>query len=239
MNLEIIYQDDLLVAIHKPAGMLVHRSEIDRHETIFAQQLLRKQLNNKRVYLLHRLDKPTSGVLLFALNPDIARQLSIAMAEHQFEKTYLAIARGYTEPNGVIDYPLEKLWDKMTDQLAKKNPPPQPAITQYERLGTVDLPFQVAKNPTTRYSLVKLTPLTGRTRQIRRHMKHIFHPIVGDTTHGDGKHNVFFRQQFDCHRLLLHASTLTFIHPVSEEKLTITAPLDETFQRIVTELNFT
>jgi len=235
--LDILYQDSWLVAVNKPAGMLVHKSDMDKYELVNAQQLLRKQLG-QRIYLLHRLDKPTSGVLLFALTRDIARSMSRAMEEQQTRKTYLAVVRGYTDEAGVIDYPLEKMWDKMTDRRAARQAPPQPAITQYRRLATVELPFQVAKHPTTRYSLLEVAPLTGRNRQIRRHMKHIFHHMIGDTTHGDGKHNAFFRQQYGCYRLLLHAHRLAFIHPVTQQELCITAPLDEAFSQVISQLGF-
>lgn len=217
--------------------MLVHKSEMDKYETVNAQQVLRKQLRQK-IYLLHRLDKPTSGVLLFALNREMAREMSRLLEDKQARKTYLAVVRGYTDEKGVIDYPLTKMWDKMTDQQAVKNAPAQSAITEYERLATIELPFAVAKHPTTRYSFLKVTPLTGRNRQIRRHMKHIFHHMIGDTTHGDGKHNAFFRQQLDCHRLLLHASQLEFCHPVTQDVIRIQAPLDESFAQLLTRLGW-
>ncbi len=217
--------------------MLVHKSEMDKYETVNAQQVLRKQLKRK-IYLLHRLDKPTSGVLLFALNKEMARDMSRMLEDKRAVKTYLAVVRGYTDEKGTIDYPLTKMWDKMTDQRAVKETPPQPAITEYERLATVELPFAVAKHATTRYSLLKVTPLTGRNRQIRRHLKHIFHHMIGDTTHGDGKHNTFFRQQFGCHRLLLHASQLEFIHPVTQQTVCIQAPLDEAFSHVLTQLGW-
>lgn len=233
-SLEILYQDEWLVAVNKPAGMLVHKSEMDKYELVNAQQVLRNQLKT-RIYLLHRLDKPTSGVLLFALSREMARDMSRAFEEKQTVKTYLVIVRGYTDERGIIDYPLTKMWDKMTDQQAIKDAPPQPAVTEYERLATIELPFQVAKHPTTRYSLIKVKPLTGRNRQIRRHMKHIFHHVVGDTTHGDGKHNAFFRQQFGCQRLLLHATQLEFVHPVTQQSICIKASLDESFRQVLTQ----
>jgi tRNA pseudouridine65 synthase len=235
--LEILYQDEWLVAVNKPAGMLVHKSEMDKYEQVNAQQVLRKQLK-KKIYLLHRLDKPTSGVLLFALNKEMARDMSRILEDKRAVKTYLAVVRGYAAEKEVIDYPLTKMWDKMTDQQAKKDAVPQPAITAYERLATVELPFAVARHPTTRYSLLKVTPLTGRNRQIRRHMKHIFHHMIGDTTHGDGKHNAFFRQQFDCHRLLLHAWQLEFTHPVTQQAVCIQAPLDEEFTNVLARLGW-
>lgn len=235
--LSIIYQDEWLVAIDKPAGLLVHRSMIDRHETRFAMQMLRDQIG-QRVYPVHRLDKPTSGLLVFALNSHTASKLCEQFAGHDTQKTYQAIVRGYTDETGLIDYALVEQQDKMTDRKARSEKPAQEAITTYRRLATCELPFPVGRYSTARYSLVELTPRTGRKHQLRRHMKHIFHPIVGDTTHGDGKQNDFFRSQFDCHRLLLSATELSFSHPVTDEKMILKAPPDETFRRVCTLLGW-
>lgn len=235
--LEILYQDDYLVAINKPAGLLVHRTKIDRHETRFAVQLLRDQFG-KMVYPVHRLDKPTSGVLLFALDPEMARNMMEVFVSKAVEKHYLAIVRGYTPESAIIDYPLREQLDKMSDKKAVQDKLAQNAVTHYQCLATVELPFAVGRYESCRYSLLKLNPKTGRKHQLRRHMKHIFHPIVGDTSHGDGKHNDFFRQQFDCHRLLLTAVELQFQHPLTQEKLEIKAPLDDGFNDVMTKLGW-
>jgi tRNA pseudouridine65 synthase len=236
-DLPILYRDEFLVAIHKPAGLLVHRSEIDRFETRFAVQLLRDQLRQK-VFPVHRLDKPTAGVLVFALSAEIARKMMTVFIEDGIEKTYLAVVRGYCAPQAVIDYPLSEELDKMTDRRAQQDKPAQVAITHYQRLATLELPFAVGRYASSRYSFVQLSPKTGRKHQLRRHLKHIFHPIVGDTTHGDGKHNTFFRQQLGCQQLLLAATQLNFQHPVTGQTLKIHAPLDAGFSRIMTELNW-
>lgn len=227
--LEILYRDEHLVAINKPSGLLVHRSLIDRHETQFAIQLTRDQIGQK-VYPVHRLDKPTSGVLLFALDGDTARLLSEQFTNSQVQKTYLAIVRGYTEVSGIIDYPLQEELDKIADALADQDKPAQQAITHYRRLAMVEFPFPVGRYASARYSLLELQPKTGRKHQLRRHMKHIFHPIVGDTTHGDGKQNAFFREQFANQRLLLHASILQLQHPHRRTTLRIEACLPADFQ---------
>lgn len=243
-RLEIIYRDEHLIAVNKPAGLLVHRSEIDRHETRFAIQILRDQIG-QHVHPVHRLDKPTSGVLLFALHAEAARGMMDLFTAHTqnsdtktIQKTYLAVVRGYTSEQAVIDYPLKHEFDKMVDRKAKLDKAAQEAITHYQRLATVELPYPVGRYATTRYSLLQLTPQTGRKHQLRRHMKHIFHPIVGDTQHGDGKHNDFFRHQLDCRRLLLTASQLAFTHPLTQAPVVIQAPLDDSFQRIMTTLGW-
>jgi len=236
-RMEILYQDDCLVAVNKPAGLLVHRSMIDRHETQFAMQLVRDQLG-RRVYPVHRLDKPVSGVLVFALSAEVARQMMPVMMNGRVDNTYLAVVRGHTLEIGLIDYPLVEQYDKMTDAKADKNKAAQEAVTAYERLGTAELSYAVGRYPTARYSLLCIKPQTGRKHQIRRHMKHIFHPIVGDTTHGDGRHNQFFREHFNCHRLLLASTGMAFTHPVTGAAVDIHAPLDDEFRRIISELGW-
>ncbi|UZR93009.1 tRNA pseudouridine(65) synthase TruC [Chondrinema litorale] len=232
--LEICYQDDYIVAINKPSGMLCHRSSIDPNEQVNAMHTLRDQIG-KYVYPVHRLDKPTSGVLLFALNNEIARKLTETFTEREVEKNYLAIARGFTLDNDKIDYPLKKMVDKKDKHKAKANVT-QDAITSYTCIKKAEIPISSGKFNTSRYSLVSVQPHTGRQRQIRRHFKHIFHPIVGDTAHGDGKHNQIFREHFNCYRLLLHAQSLTLNHPVSNAKMVIEAGLDDTFKRILNEV---
>ena len=230
--LEIIYQDEHLVVINKPSNLLVHRSWIDKEETRFAMQMVRDQIG-QYVYPIHRLDKPTSGVLVFALSKAVARQMSELIVEGGFKKEYLAVVRGYTEEEDTIDYALKEVLDKMTDKKASQDKAAQEAVTLYKKLAQVELPFAVGRYATTRYSLLQLKPQTGRKHQLRRHMKHILHPIVGDTKYGRHEHNVFFREHFDCHRLLLHASKLSFIHPVLKREITLEAGLDDVFKRVI------
>ena len=223
-QLEIIYQDQWLVAINKPSALLVHRTNIDRHETRFALQLLRRQLKQK-VYPVHRLDKPTSGVLLFALDADSARNLSEQFRYHHLEKTYLAVVRGWADDSGEIDYPLVDGPIKSAYAVQQNSDTPREALTRYRTLQRIELPIAVGRYATSRYSLVEARPATGRRHQLRRHLKHIFHPIIGDTTYGDSAHNRMFRSRFESQRLLLHAAQLICQHPVSGEQLTLDAPL--------------
>jgi tRNA pseudouridine65 synthase len=227
-SLPILYHDKHLVAVNKPSGLLVHRSDVDRHETRNAMKSVRDQLG-QWVYPVHRLDKATSGALLFALDKETARQLAELFSGGRVCKSYLAVVRGFTREEEQIDHPLKEKVDKMTDQKADKDKPGKQAITGYRRLATIEIPRPVGRYSTARYSLVKAAPLTGRTHQIRRHMKHIFHPVVGDTTYGDGRQNDFFRQNFNCCRLLLHAHSIAFVHPYTGAQLYIQAPLDTVF----------
>ncbi|GAB4351069.1 MAG: tRNA pseudouridine(65) synthase TruC [Gammaproteobacteria bacterium] len=236
-SLPLLYRDQWLVAVNKPPGLLVHRSAVDRHETRFALQMVRDQIG-RRLFPVHRLDKPTSGVLLFALESEVARRLGEAFASGRVRKRYLAVVRGHPEPFRTIEHPLQEPWDRMTDRRARRDKPPQPAVTDIRRLATCELPLRVDRYPTSRYALVEASPRTGRKHQIRRHLKHISHPIIGDTTYGKGRHNRLFSQRFGADRLLLHAVELALPHPTSGEELVIQAPLEERFQRTVEALGW-
>ncbi len=233
--LEILYQDETMVAINKPSGLLVHRSPIDKHETRFAIQLTRDQIG-QHVYPVHRLDKPTSGVLLFALSSEVAALLTKQFTEKVISKRYWAVVRGYIEDSGVINYALQEQLDKMTDRLVSPDKPPQEAVTEFQCLERSELPYPVGRYQTARYSLVELSPKTGRKHQLRRHMKHVFHPIIGDTSHGDGKQNIFLRDTFELSRLMLHAKSLQLAHPVTGEPLHIEAGLPEEFSEMLVKL---
>ncbi|WP_194437253.1 tRNA pseudouridine(65) synthase TruC [Vibrio fluminensis] len=229
--LDIVYQDEYFVAVNKPAGMLVHRSWLDKHETQFVMQTLRDQIG-QHVFPLHRLDRPTSGVLIFALSSEIAAQVMPMFANHEMKKTYHAIVRGWIEEAGTLDYPLKVELDKIADKFASQEKEAQEAVTDYRPLAKVEIPHSTGRFPTTRYCMMELNPHTGRKHQLRRHMAHLRHPMVGDTTHGDGKHNKLFRDVYDSHRLLLHATSLEFVHPFSGETLVIQAGFDSTWHRL-------
>ncbi len=214
-SLRVLYRDTDYVAIDKPAGLLVHRSPLARAEH-FALQQLRDQLG-QRVYPVHRLDRATSGVLLFGLSTDAARLVAAQFAQHRVSKRYLAITRGWTEAAGLIDHPVA---DRDGDGLAR------PARTRYRRLATLELDVAVDRYPTSRYSLIEAEPLTGRRQQIRKHLKHLSHHLIGDTTHGNGRHNRFFRTSFGIHRLLLMAHRLRFALPRSAQMVDIRAPIE-------------
>lgn len=228
--LPVLFLDDHLVAIDKPPGLLVHRSDIDRHETRFAVQLLRDQLG-RRVYPAHRLDKGTSGVLLFAFEPAIVKALAQQFESGTVEKTYRAVVRGWPPEAGTIDHALARKFDDYGRQLP--NAEAQPAVTHYRRLATIELPVAVDRYPTSRYALMELKPQSGRQHQLRRHMKHIGHPIIGDATHGKGIHNRYFQQAFGCHRLLLACIHLGFRHPVSGEKVGVDGTAGEQFEALL------
>jgi tRNA pseudouridine65 synthase len=232
-DLEMLYRDDHFVAIHKPAGLLVHRSPIAPRETRFALQMVRDRIG-QRVYPVHRLDRPTSGVLLFALDPETARATAELFKAGRVRKSYLAVVRGYIDESGTIDYPLKEIEDRRIPGQAAASD--YDAITDFKRLATVELPCAVDRYPTARYSLVRLHPRTGRRHQLRRHMRHLRHPVIGDTRYGTGAHNRFFREHFGCHRLLLAATELRFRHPSSEVETAISAEVKDVFLKVLKRL---
>ncbi|WP_318517762.1 tRNA pseudouridine(65) synthase TruC [Photobacterium leiognathi] len=237
MELEILYRDEYLIAVNKPAGMLVHRSWLDSHETVFVMQTLRDQIG-QHVFPLHRLDRPTSGVLLFGLSSEIAAEMMPMFAGRDMHKTYHAVVRGWIKEAAVLDYPLKVELDKIADKNASEEKEAQLAVTAYEPLATVETDIAVGRYSTSRYCLVEMKPETGRKHQLRRHMHHLSHHIIGDVNHGDGRHNRMFREHYDCHRLMLHASRLQFAHPITGEPIDIRADIDETWQRVMSAFNW-
>ncbi len=233
--LPILYQDDHIIAVHKPSGLLVHRSVLDWHETRFAMQIVRDQIGQK-VYPVHRLDKGTSGVLLFALSPEAARHLGQQFESHTLYKRYQALVRGFPEPSARIDYALKRRPDEIERAPHRADLPPQTAVTDYKRLQCYELPFCVDRYPTSRYALVQLEPHTGRRHQLRRHLKHIAHPIIGDASYGKGQHNRLFTEHFGSQRLLLACTVLEIRHPENDQILTLSAPLAEEFTKLLHDL---
>jgi tRNA pseudouridine65 synthase len=250
-TLPVLYRDEFMVAVHKPSGLLVHRSMIDRHETRFALQIVRDQIG-RRVYPVHRLDKGTSGVLLFALDPASARQLGARFDAGQVDKRYLAVVRGWLPERGEIDHALSRQDDVYaaparrsgvgreilpTDLAsAAAEPAPQSALTSYQRLACAEIGERVEPGqsfPTTRYSLVALHPVTGRQHQLRRHLKHIAHPIIGDATYGKGVHNRFIAARFGVSRLLLACQAMALPHPADGRRISLEAALPDDFRKVL------
>lgn len=217
--LTVLWQDADYIAIDKPSGLLVHPSELAPGEPS-CLKILRDQIG-MRVNPVHRLDRQTSGVLVFALSSDSARALMQMWPEGGVRKRYQAIVRGWTAEQGEVDRPLRETPDK----------PRIPAKSLYRKLAQVELPDPVGRYATGRYSWVEVETLTGRQHQVRKHLLSIAHPIVGDTTYGDGDHNRYFRTKFGIHRLLLHACRLAFKHPATGEEIALEAPVPEEFRR--------
>jgi tRNA pseudouridine65 synthase len=202
-DMPVLYRDARLLAVNKPSGLAVHRGLA--RDRVFALQLVR-DLAGQHVHPVHRLDRATSGALLFALDPETARRMQESFEAAAVGKRYLALVRGIPPEEGVIDHPVP----------SDEDGPRVPAVTAFRRLAVFE-----------RYALVEARPLTGRFHQIRRHFKHLSHPLIGDVRYGKGEHNRLFRERFGLHRLALHAVELNFPHPETGEELRIAAPLPE------------
>ncbi|MGJ3244236.1 MAG: pseudouridine synthase [Opitutales bacterium] len=233
-TLPVLYEDAWLIAVHKPPGMLVHRSKLASHnDTPVALQTVRDQIGQP-VFPVHRLDRPTSGLLVFARDSETAAGLAEQIRAGQLEKTYQAVVRGWPETDaGSTDRPLKP---EYADNKAEASE--QPARTDWRCLGRTEIPEPVDKYPTARYSLLEASPKTGRTHQIRRHLKHLNHPIIGDARHGQAVHNRFFHERYGCDRLLLAATALRFRHPRTGNDLALTCPVAEDMAQVVEALGF-
>jgi len=236
-KLTVLYRDEHIVVIDKPSNLLVHRSEIDRHETRFAIQILRDQIG-QRVWPAHRLDRGTSGVLLFGLNPEMASCLGRQFEAGTVGKRYWAVVRGHPPEAGMIDHPLSRQRDAYEFSGDRSSQEAQSATTRYHRLACIELPVAIDRYPSSRYALLELEPLTGRRHQLRRHLKHIAHPIIGDATYGKGRHNRYFAEHLACQRLLLACIELSFEHPVSGARLQIKAPVSGCFAELLARFDW-
>lgn len=215
--LEILYSDEWLIAVNKPNGIAVHASPMYKDDTVFILQTLRDQIG-KKVFPTHRLDKKTSGVLLFALTEEMNSIIQKMFAANEIVKTYHALVRGHIKENGTIDYPLKNNEDKLQD-----------AVTNFSVLQHFEINLPNAKHPTSRYTLVKLSPLTGRFHQLRKHLAHIYHPIIGDRPHGCNKHNKLWKETFGHFRMMLHATEIQFTHPITQKEISIHASYSPSF----------
>ncbi|MFT3755489.1 MAG: pseudouridine synthase [Pseudoxanthomonas sp.] len=220
-TIEVLYLDEHIAVVNKPAGLMVHDSKLARGEDDFLADRLREQFG-KPVFLVHRLDRATSGCLLLAFDRDSASALGKQVMERDFHKEYFAVCRGWPkEETFTVDHAMDG---------GPGKPEKKPAITRFQRVATGELPLPSSGFETSRYALLRCWPQTGRFRQIRRHLKHLSHHLIGDSSHGDGRHNRNFRMQ-GVHRMLLHARRLAFDHPASGERIDVVAPLDAEFRK--------
>jgi len=219
-DLPVLHADPHIAVVAKPAGLMVHDSALARGERDFAADRLREQFA-RPVFLVHRLDRATSGCLLLAFDRDTASLLGKAVMAGAIDKHYLAVCRGWPEESFVVDHALDG---------GPGKPLKKPAITRFTRLATVELELPSAGFATSRYALLQVQPQTGRFRQIRRHLKHVSHHLIGDSSHGDGRHNRAFRA-LGIHRMLLHAQRLAFVHPHTGARIAMDAPLDGEFAK--------
>lgn len=214
-SVAILYRDEHLVVLDKPSGLAVHRGWATDKVTAMT---VARAMTRRRVHPVHRLDRGTSGVLVFALDPDTAGLLSAQLRERTVDKRYLALVRGVTAEQGRIDHPVPR----------SPKGPRADAVTAFTRL---DVALR-------RYSLIEAVPETGRLHQIRRHMRHLSHPIIGDTRYGDGHENRKLRAEHDLRRLALHASSLRFAHPHTGEAIHVVAPLPADLRAPLAHMGF-
>jgi len=225
VDLQIVYKDDYLVAINKPHGLLIHKTSLAKDANHFAVQMLRDQLG-QRVYPAHRLDRKTSGLLLFSLQKEHLDACFKMFREKTIQKKYKALVRGFTEDSATIDYALRS-----------ENGTLQEAVTHYTTIQRYEIALPFGKFNTSRYSLVELKPETGRMHQLRKHMAHIFHPIIGDRPHGCNKQNKLWKDKWAMTRMLLHASDLSFKHPIVENDIVLNAEYSKEFKTVLDRLN--
>ena len=199
--MDVLFRDAALLVVNKPSGLITHRGWANDADNALRRA---RSLVQRYVYPVHRLDRGTSGVLLFALGQDVAGLLGEQLQAGGFRKHYLALVRGIPADQVEVDHALAKAPGEER----------KPAQTSVRRLGTFE-----------RYSLVEARPHTGRPHQVRRHLKHLSHPVLGDTRFGNGEHNRACRARFALHRLALHAAKLSFEHPLTGEPITVRAPL--------------
>jgi len=220
---QVLYEDEYCIAVNKPPGLLVHRTSMSNDKDFLLQRV--RNQSGKKVYPVHRLDRPTSGVVLFGFGKEIVAEFFRVFREREVKKTYLALVRGWTDDSGEIDSPL-------TTASGKE----QEALTLYKTIAKVEVDIPVGPYEQARYSLVEIDLKTGRTHQIRRHFVHLRHPIIGDTSYGDGRHNQMFREKFNSNRLMLAAVKLELVHPFTQKELKIEAPLEAGFKSVLNKL---
>lgn len=231
LPVQILYQDEFIVAVYKPHGMHTVPHEEARHRVPRSQVLMYqvRDLTGKYLYPVHRLDAGTSGVVVFALSSEVARDIQSLMQSQDVQKIYETVVRGIVPESGVIDVPLEL---DSTNELV-------PALTEFKRLATVEFNVAVGKrNPTAKYSLVEVRPKTGRYHQIRRHFNRKSHPVLGDAEHGDSKHNQFFRNELEIAGLCLRAKELRLKPNWTSQELVIQAPTCEKWNKIHSIFDF-
>ncbi|MFM8327145.1 MAG: pseudouridine synthase [Pirellulaceae bacterium] len=234
-SIQILHEDPWLVAVHKPAGWLVHRvPQMAKEDPVLLQQV-RDQIG-KRLFPVHRLDRPTSGVLVFALDKKSAAHLVDQFTRRTIRKRYLALVRGYLTEEGTIEIPLRERFGEEAAGYTLDCHPLQTACTQYRAIRWFEAPWGFAPFASSRYCFLTIEPRTGRWHQIRRHLQHIAHPIIGDKRHGDSRHNRHFADHLGNDQLLLSASRIEMIHPQHQTPIAFEAPLDSNFERILSAL---
>ena len=229
MIVEIVHQDEHCIVVNKPNNILVHHAYHSRNksEEDSLLQLLEQQLG-KKLYPIHRLDRKTSGIILLATETSYVSKFQELFTHHEIQKTYYGIVRGFAPESKVIDSPV-----KGRDADVYKE-----AETQMHTLAKIQLEIPVKPYDSSRYSLVKLLPKTGRLHQLRIHMNKISHPLLNDAKYGDKNHNLMFEEKFGWRKLFLHAASLQFQHPFTQELLSLQATFPEDWVKAFQEFSW-
>lgn len=227
-NHHVVHADVDLVVVFKPSHLLVHRTDMASQDTDnLRDRLIAEGTLDHRSHPVNRIDRPTSGLVLFSRHLEAHRLLHAQFAEHRIEKRYVAIVRGWLEGPTVAEKPLP----------TGHNSIPKPAQTHFTPLAQAEWQVAITRYPTSRFSLVECRPSTGRYHQIRLHLRHLRHPIIGDTAHGDKPHNRHFAAHFVHRPLYLHAGALRLTHPDGSER-TFSTPLPPSWQEVMAEFGW-
>ena len=225
MHLPIIFKNEEFIVINKPHGLLVHKTNLAKYELENAQEILTQQIESQ-VFVTHRLDRKTFGLLIFALTKDAQKAINKLFRAKEITKKYTALVRGFTEEKGTINYALKNDDCKVQD-----------AVTHYQTLKHIEIALPFGKHKTSRYSIVEVEPETGRFHQIRKHFAHIYHPIIGDRPHGCNKQNKLFKEKFAMTKMLLCATNLKF--SLNENDYEFKIGVSNTFDEVLTAFNQT
>lgn len=229
MSLQIVFEDDYLICVHKPNNMLVHHARHSRNvsDEVSLLQLIEEEKGLK-VYPIHRLDRKTSGIILLAKETQFISKFQDLFTADEIQKTYYGVVRGFSPDTKVIDSPV-----KGRDANVHKE-----ALTHLKTLEQVLLDIPVKPYDSSRYSLVELSPKTGRMHQLRVHSNKISHPLIGDTKYGDKNHDMMFDEKFGWKNMFLHAGKLEFKHPFTSEELTLKAPFPKDWITLFAEFKW-
>jgi tRNA pseudouridine65 synthase len=231
----IVYRDDYFIAVFKPAGLIIHRSKLTLPHEPVLMQAVRDQIG-QFVYPVHRLDRPTAGLVLFGLNSQSAGRLGQLFIDRKIDKYYQAVVRGHVDEQFTIDRPLREKFGEEWDKGSTEDNPEQSATTHFNRIEDFFVPWPLGDFSSSRYSLLEIKPVTGRWHQIRRHLNHIAKPVIGDHRHGDHRHNQLMHEKTGVYRMLLSAVRVDFRHPYTHEMVTICCGRGSSFDHVVEEL---
>ena len=229
MSLEIIYQDNYCLLVTKPNNVLVHHAHHSRNkiDEVSLIQLIENQFG-KRYYPIHRLDRKTSGIILLASKREYVASFQALFTNNEIQKIYYGVVRGFSQEHLIIDSPV-----KGRDALVYKD-----AETQLKLLDKIILEIPVKPYKSSRYSLVELKPKTGRMHQLRIHMNKVSTPLINDAKYGDKNHDLMYAEQFGWRNLFLHAGSLEFIHPFTNQKLTLKSSFSEDWIQLFQEFSW-